>query len=196
MKVIAAGLALALMGAVIPPASADEYKDALDRFMITEIMNRYAILHNTSDIEGYANLFTEDAIMYDDTMHYEFARGRAGIREEAKKDRAKYNPEAEKDGTTQHLGILRHNITDTMVTLNKDGKTASGICYVQMITNKPGFGPVLMSQGYYRDQYVKKDGKWLISRRDIFALDMNNWGLAKELNLARGPVPASVSDSK
>jgi hypothetical protein len=91
---------------------------------------------------------------------------------------------------------LRHNIIDPVVTLNNDGKTASGICYVQIIADKPGFGPVLMSQGYYRDQYVKKDGKWLITRRDISALDMSNWGLAKELNLTRGPLPKGDNAEK
>jgi hypothetical protein len=189
MKIYLTAVALGLLGVSLTPAFADEYKDALDRFMITEIMYRYAIMHNSSNIEGYADLFTDDAVIYDDTMHYVFAKGRAQIIEEAKKDRAKFNPEAERDGSTLHLGRLRHNITDPVVTLNNDGKTASSICYVQMIADKPGFGPVLMSQGYYRDQYIKKDGKWLITRRDINALDMSNWGLAKELNLARGPVP-------
>lgn len=87
------------------------------------------------------------------------------------------------------MGKLRHLITDPVVTLNPDGKTATGICYVTMIANKPGYGPVLMSQGYYLDHYVKQNGKWLFSRRDLYAVDMANWGLAIDLHLTNGPTP-------
>ncbi|WP_157190206.1 nuclear transport factor 2 family protein [Novosphingobium sp. Rr 2-17] len=156
--------------------------------MITELMYRYAVAHNSSDIEGYADLFTPDAVLYDQTMHYEFARGRAGIIAAAKSDQDKYNPASKVNDGQLHLGKLRHNVTNPVVTLTGNG-TATGLCYVQIIAEKPGYGPVVMSQGYYRDHYVKQKDKWLIARRDFYILEWSNWGLAKELGLANGPLP-------
>lgn len=181
-------LALALAACSAGASLTQEQADALDRFEITELMYRYAVTHNSSDIEGYADLFTEDAVLYDRTMDYEFARGREGIIKAAESDRDHFNPEAKSNDGKLHLGKLRHIITNPVVTLHGDG-TASGICYAQIIANKPDFGPVLLSQGYYRDEYVKQDGKWLISKRDFYILDWSNWGLAKELGLTNGPVP-------
>jgi hypothetical protein len=86
---------------------------------------------------------------------------------------------------------IRHNITDPVVTLNGDG-TASGICYVQIVGNQPGVGPILLAQGYYKDQYIKKNGKWLFTRRDLNAMEWSNWGAAKTLGFINGPLPAGV----
>ena len=180
-----------LMVASFAPVRADEYKDALDRFMITELVNRYAFMHDTSNIEGYADLFTGDAVMYDDTMHYTFAAGRASIIKAALSDKAKFNPTATDNGPP-HFGKLRHIMSNIVVFLNPDGKTATGYCYVTQITNKPGFGPVVIGEGHYEDHYVKQNGKWLFSRRDLYAVEMANWGLAKELNLANGPLPTAA----
>lgn len=172
------------------PAFAGEYEDALDRFMITELMYRYAIVHNTGDVKGYADLFTDDAKIYDQTMSYMFAEGRQNILKQAQSDREHYFKEGvpEKKGQLR-LTKLRHNITNPVVTLNKDG-TARGVCYVQVVAEDPGVGPALLAQGYYVDEYVKKNGKWLISRRDINAVEISNWGLAKKLGLINGPLPA------
>lgn len=188
-RVRAVLVACTLLFAPLSYAHADKRDDALDRFMITEIMYKYAIAHNTSDIEGYANLFTDDAVIYDDTMHYEFARGRSAIIAAAKSDQDHYNPDSKKRDGKLHLGKLRHNITNPVVQMNGDG-TASGISYVQIVANQPGVGPVVLSQGYYRDQFIKRDGQWLIARRDIYALEMSNWGLAEKLGLKNGPGPA------
>jgi len=176
------------------PAFADEYKDALDRFMITELMYRYAIAHNTGDVKGYADLFTDDAKIYDQTMSYMFAEGRENILKQAQSDREHFFKEGvpEKAGQLR-LTKLRHLITNPVVTLNKDG-TASGICYVQIVAEDPGVGPAILAQGYYVDKYVQKNGKWLISRRDINAVEISNWDLAKKLGLINGPLPASKAD--
>lgn len=93
-KLCAMAFALALTAVSLAPAAADEYTDALNRFMITELMYRYAIMHNSSNIQGYADLFTKDAVMYDGKMHYLFAKGRDQIVAAAESDRDKYNPEA------------------------------------------------------------------------------------------------------
>jgi len=173
------------------PAFAGAYEDALDRFMITELMYRYAIAHNTGDVQGYADLFTDDAKLYDQTMSYMFAEGRQNILKQAQNDREKYLKESlpAKKGQLR-LTKLRHNITNPVVTLNKDG-TATGVCYVQIVAEDPGVGPALLAQGYYVDEYVKKNGKWLFSRRDLNAVEISNWGLAKKLGLVNGPIPTS-----
>lgn len=163
-------------------AWAGEYEDAMDRFMITEVMYRYALAHNTSDVEGYANLFTDDAVIYEATMGYVYAQGRKAIMDAAKKDRGRYHPGFKED--KRSFMIMRHNITNPVVTLQGKDR-ASGICYVQIIGEKKGYGPVLLSQGTYEDQYVKKNGKWLISRRDVHAIEVSNWEAARELGLGK-----------
>jgi hypothetical protein len=59
---------------------------------------------------------------------------------------------------------------------------------VQIVAEDPGVGPALLAQGYYKDEYVKKKGKWRISRRYLNAVEISNWGLAKRLGLVNGPV--------
>ena len=180
--------AIVTLWACAVPAFGGPYEDALDRFMITELMYRYAIAHNTGDVKGYADLFTDDAQIYDQTMGFMFAEGRQNILKQAQNDREHYFKEGvpEKRGEVR-LTKLRHNITNPVVTLNKDG-TATGICYVQIVAEDPGVGPALLAQGYYKDEYVKKNGTWLISRRYLNAVEISNWGLAKKLGLVNGPV--------
>ena len=131
------------MRAPLPP----EREAVLHRFRITELMNRYAVAHNTSDLKGYADLFTEDAVLQDQTMCYEFARGRAAILDAAEKGRVHFNPSATGDGTDLTTSRQHHLITNTVVTLNGDG-TALGLCYVTTLANKPDFGPLITSHGY------------------------------------------------
>ena len=182
--------ATAMLSAGTVPAFAGAYEDAMDRFLITELMYRYAIAHNTGDVKGYADLFTDDAKLYDQTMSYMFAEGREGILKQAQNDREKYLKESSPAKKGQlRLTKLRHNITNPVVTLSQDGKTATGVCYVQMVAEDPGVGPAMLAQGYYVDEYVKKDGKWLISRRDLSAVEISNWELAKRLGLVNGPLP-------
>jgi hypothetical protein len=63
-----------------------------------------------------------------------------------------------------HLGKIRQVITNPVVIPNGDG-TTSGICSVQIYTDKPDFGPPLLTTG----QYLNNTRIMLAYRRNIFA---------------------------
>lgn len=155
-------------------AHANERNDALERFLITELMYKYALYHNLTEPEEYAALFTEDG-------EFGQAKGREALIALTKDDREKFNPGA-RDGKRSFMA-LRTVITNPLVTLNRDG-TASGICYVQIVVQKKGVGPQILAQGRYEDRYRKEHGQWKIAHRDTF-LDMTNPDLAREVGVIK-----------
>jgi hypothetical protein len=171
-KLLLAGLLLVQMQAI--PAFADERADTLDRFLITELMYKYALYHNLTEPEEYASLFTKDG-------EFGPVKGRDALIAMAKDDRAKYNPGAA-DGKRSFM-VMRTIITNPVVTLNRDG-TASGICYMQIVVQKKGVGPEILAQGRYEDKYRKEHGEWKIAHRDTF-LDMTNMDLAREVGVIK-----------
>jgi hypothetical protein len=167
--------ALLLLAQVqVTPARAGEREDVMDRFLITELMYKYALYHNLTAPEEYASLFTEDG-------EFGPVKGRAALIAMAKDDRARYNPGAA-EGKRSFM-VMRTVITNPLVTLNHDG-TASGICYVQIVVQKKGVGPEILAQGRYEDKYRKEHGEWKIAHRDVF-LDMTNIDLAKEVGVMK-----------
>lgn len=183
-----------------PPGSAmsDVQRKALDRFMITELIYRYALAHNTLDSEAYASLFTEDALMYDASLCFVFAEGREQIFKRAEKDRHDFD--AKKEKTLERpkelaFGRLRHDMTNPVITLTSD-TTAEGVVYVSMIGRKPEGGPVLLSHGYYVDEFEKQDnGEWLFSKRFFHTIEWTDWEQAKALGLVNDHLPEEKSCS-
>ena len=174
------GLALAIAlsaQAICAPALAAEPEDTLDRFRITEIMYKYAWVHNLTDPVGYSELFTEDG---------EFSggggpaiKGRAALAAMTESDRERFNPGAA-DGERSFM-IMRTVITNPIVTLEGDGE-ASGSCYFQIIVERPNVGPDILAQGRYEDTYRKEDGEWKIAHRSTF-MDMADMALAREVGV-------------
>lgn len=161
------------------PAYASGADDAIERFKITELMTRYAWVHNLTEPEEYANLFTKDGEFVAGGVVV--VKGHDALLELAKKDRADYNPGAA-EGKRSFMA-MRTIITNPLVTLNPDG-TASGVCYVQIVVQAAAGGPQILAQGRYEDQYRKEDGEWKIARRETF-LDMTNVSLAKEVGVIK-----------
>jgi len=177
-KLLIVGSAL-LIQPLATPASAAEPNDTIERFRITELMNRYAWVHNLTEPEGYANLFTKDGEFVGGGVVV--AKGHDALLALAKKDREDYNPGAA--AGKRSFMAMRTIITNPIVTLNADG-TASGSCYVQIVVQKAGVGPQILAQGRYEDNYRKEDGEWKIARRETF-LDMTNMALAKEVGVVK-----------
>ena len=183
MKTIRSFMALAAAITLsVAIASASETEDFADRFMIEELMYRYALAHDLTDPEAYAAVFAEDGELVAGGIVV--AKGREALMAQAVDDRERYNPGA-RDGERSFM-VMRHIITNPVITLNGDG-TASGICYSQIVVQEPGVGPQILSQGRYEDEYVKQDGEWFISRREIFIADMANYELAAEIGIGGQP---------
>lgn len=167
----AAVAAFALLAPAAAHASAAE-----DRFAITELMDRYGVVHDFGTPEEYADLFTPDggiSINGGPTV----VKGRDALIAMAKRDHEKYVAPTGPEGEMQFF--MRHLVTNRMVTMSGEA-SATGSCYVLTLINDGANGPVMLSFGQYRDTYVKQDGKWLIAHRDI-AIDFGNQELGKRL---------------
>ena len=70
--------AIACTPACASPAGMSEADEAIARMQITDVLNRYALAHNTDDVDGYVALFTEDG-------QFGQAKGKAAIAEMARK---------------------------------------------------------------------------------------------------------------
>jgi hypothetical protein len=149
-----------------------------DRLMIEDLMISYATAHNVTEPDLYRNIFTEDAEIALPTGQV-ILKGIDKIMASVKVDRERFNAGA-KEGVRTY-GNMRHIITNMVV--NITGNTATGSCYLlntayNAATNKPE----ILAMGRYEDNYVKKNGKWLIARRTLIA-DWGNDDLAKAIGV-------------
>jgi hypothetical protein len=164
------------LGATFTFAAPDE--QAIERFKIQELQNRYALAHDLTDADLYAGVFTEDAELYSGAGGRLVAKGREALHAIGVNDRKRFNAGAA-DGE-RSFGALRHVISNSTIDLTSD-TTAKGTCYVMTVVVRPGGGPEILSLGQYEDEYRKVDGQWLISKREI-VMDMGN----SELGAATG----------
>jgi len=166
-------IALAASTVAAAPAHAS---DAEDRFEITELMDRYGVIHDFGSPEEYADLFTADGtISINDGPAV--VKGRDALIGMAKRDHEKYVAPTGPNGANEFF--MRHIVSNRMVKLTGEG-TAEGSCYVITLINDGANGPVMLSFGRYADHYVKQGGKWLIAHRSI-KLEFGNQELGKRL---------------
>jgi len=173
-------LATLFVSAVLLPINAvraESQQEVLDRFLISELQSRYALAHDLTDPAMYASVFTEDAELY--AAGRLLAKGRQALHAIGVNDRKRFNAGA-KEGE-RSFGALRHVITNSVIELDGD-TTATGVCYVMTVVNRPERGPEILSVGRYEDEYRKVDGEWLIAKREI-VMDMGNSELGKATGL-------------
>ena len=173
-------LATLFVSAVLLPINAvraESQQEVLDRFLINELQSRYALAHDLTDPAMYASVFTEDAELY--AAGRLLAKGRQALHAIGVNDRKRFNAGA-KEGE-RSFGALRHVITNSVIELDGD-TTATGVCYVMTVVNRPERGPEILSVGRYEDEYRKVDGAWLIAKRTI-VMDMGNSELGKATGL-------------
>lgn len=156
---------------------ADSQQEVLDRFLIHELQSRYALAHDLTDPAMYAAVFTADAELIG--AGRVLAKGRDALHAVGVNDRKRFNAGA-KDGE-RSFGALRHVITNSVIELTGDA-SATGVCYVLTVVNRPERGPEILSVGRYEDEYRKVDGEWLIAKRTI-VMDMGNSELGKATGL-------------
>lgn len=172
VTLVAAGLVSTMsVPAWAAPAGMTDIEEAAAKTQIAELMYRYGLTHNTFDVEGYVALFTSDAQFGGGAMAF---KGREdGIRHlaEISKDALAYpDGKNDKEGD-RDFGIIRTIIQNPVIDVI-DTTHAKGVFYVQIVTEHSGV-PVIMLQGTYQNQFRKENGKWLISKMEVFSSMFN-----------------------
>jgi ketosteroid isomerase-like protein len=121
---------------------------ARDRAAIEELRAAYCYRLDDGDVDGWVDLFTEDAVV-DYVSRDDLLVGREAIRGLAREWIV------ERDETRVHTV---HNPV-----IELDGDTASGRWYYRAVTLAPD-GSGLREQGRYDEQYRRVDGDWKIAR--------------------------------
>jgi hypothetical protein len=119
-----------------------------DRLAIAETLARYSHCIDKGRWDELVTLFTPDCRL-DLSQVLGCYEGSDGIRQFG--------------AMMQPLGLfMRHLVTNLVV--GGDGEQARAECYVMAITGSPGAVP---STGFYEDELVKRDGRWLLHRRTL-----------------------------
>lgn len=181
MRAILTATALALL-VTLAPAGAEDLSETADRVAIQDLMMRYARAHDTTDASMYADIFAPDAQVLTQNGVV-IQDGLDAILAGVESDRMRFNPDA--DGAPGTYGAMRHLITNTTIDLH--GDTASGVSYVQTeVYDDVAKRPEILSVGRYEDEYVKRDDRWLISKR-VILLDWGNQDLGARMGFGRPP---------
>ncbi len=152
--------------ATVPASRVDS--ETADRVAILDLQSRYVLAMDYFDADGYAAVFTEDAVL--DWARGE-VKGRAAIREfmaSGTYDLRKLNfqPAKTPDGK-EWPSTVRHLVTNQVIQIN--GNTARGIAYWMNYANNADRRKIeWLSFGSWDDQYVKIDGKWFFKRHTIY----------------------------
>ncbi len=137
-------------------ANAPSTSELLDRAAIQNLVVKYTIALDTLDADLYASVFTEDAEF---TFGGNTYKGRDAIRKivTGLQERRKAQTDAPKS---------YHVLSNTYVEF-VNGREAHHRSYWQTITG-PSSGPFNVGgMGRYEDTLVKRDGQWLIQKRQI-----------------------------
>jgi uncharacterized protein (TIGR02246 family) len=153
---LASAVALAPSAAVAARASASS--ELQDRAAIQNLVVKYTIALDTLDADMYASVFAEDAEF---TFGGKTYKGRAEIRKivsDLKERRAA--------ASTADAPKSYHALSNTYIELVNDHE-ARHRSYWQTITG-PSSGPFTVGgMGRYEDTLVKRNGEWLIQKRQI-----------------------------
>jgi 3-phenylpropionate/cinnamic acid dioxygenase small subunit len=120
-----------------------------DRLAIGEVIARYCHCVDRGRWEEFVELFSEDCRL-DLSQVLGLYEGKAGIRKFVE--------------TMQALPIvMRHLVTN--VVIRGDGDRARSECYVLALTG--GEGQTNQTPGFYDDEFVKQNGRWLLRARRL-----------------------------
>lgn len=159
MRKLAIGLFFACL---LPSVAMADY--ANDRAQIVNLSNRYMIAVDAGDIETVMSTWAEEGVL---SSVFGVDEGKAAIRAAmapfvgGAARRAKLAPDATSRPRTRHQ-IINHVI-------DVDGDTATTIAYWFALTNATPQNDVqLLYFGHYEDELVRRDGRWLFTKRTIY----------------------------
>lgn len=121
-----------------------------DKMAIKEVLSQYAITVDTGDADGFASLFTEDAVWIWEAVDLTF-RGRQTLKDLA-------------TAIDTHVPGALHMISHPVIELAED--KAATICLFTVFLSRPEKVYTLMA-GNYRSELVKENGRWLIARHMV-----------------------------
>ena len=127
---------------------------AEDRLEVMDLLARYADCVDTANVEAYAALFTEDGIVEHSAGT---VRGRDEIRAWVKglADENRIGPESR----------LKHVLG--LPVIRGDSQRCTAQTYVLIMRQMEGGDISTRLAGTYRDDIVKRDGRWQIEKRVI-----------------------------
>lgn len=129
-------------------------QEIADRIALKSLVDTFSNLADTKEIDEQVQLFTADAevISYQGEKQTSHLKGRKELAERFKAFLDQFT-------TIYHINGQQ--------TVNIDGDKATGIAYAQVVLVSEKNGKKTMrTQGVrYNDEYERKNGKWLISRR-------------------------------
>jgi uncharacterized protein (TIGR02246 family) len=158
-SILGLGAALALTLAPIVPAWAEapQYSaQALaDRAQIEDLITRYYWNFGKDTEDKIAQFYAPDGEMILGTKSYKGIEAIKGAYEAVPADAPQKSAFA--------LNILIGNM---LVSVHGDSATAR-LVFTETLTEKQGETPKILTQGREFDHLVKRDGKWLIEKRQI-----------------------------
>lgn len=155
---------LLIMLAISSASAESSYAE--ERALIVDLQGRYMFAINFgANAETFASLFSKDAIF--DVAEGVVFNGRDAIMKSHIKRAKKTEARQAKDLSGLPPANHRHHLTTTILKI--DGDKAVGQSYWFHAGNSnPERKPVFMTHGHYDDEFVKENGKWLISYRKIY----------------------------
>ena len=146
------GLALGLALVQAPAAAAQQ---TADRAAIEDLLARYYWNFGNSGSESFASFYTPDAELVLGKTSY---KGTAGI-ESAYKGVPTDAPQRR----SYSFNVLPSNV---LIALHGDTATAQ-LVFTEVVIDKQGDPPRILTQGREFDHLVKQKGQWRISKRQI-----------------------------
>lgn len=170
---LAIGLATAAaVGAAPASAQVSPQQYAIDRAEIVNLSNRLMIASDAQDADTYAECFARDGVL---NWIGGVEHGREEIRQAIADWRRQIDAppaDATSRPRTRHF-VLNHDIT-----INPDGKTGKGLVYWFALTNRtPQKDVQPLYFGHVVEYYVKEDGRWVFSKREVFNESLTNRAL-------------------
>jgi ketosteroid isomerase-like protein len=148
-----------------------------DRVEIEQLLMRYAAAYNTRDANAYVAMFTPDAQFelrrrIDEPPFLGPFKGRDAIRKQ-------WFPDIPAGASTSggKFGAMRHVTTNYEINVKGDTATVRAF-FIEVVSNganiPPGSKPpTIHAMGRYDDELVRREGRWLFSRR-IVVTDLND----------------------
>jgi SnoaL-like protein len=168
----------------------DDFGSIEDRMRIEDVWARYAILLDAAD-PRVSSLFTEDAVF--DVAGLVFT-GRGQIEQFAMMTAGPFGLHDREpvDDLGRKFLPLRHVLSNLVIDLRGDTATADSYWTELLSSGRDPSGvgrpPTVLNAGRYRDAFVKRDGRWLISERRVIA-DVYQQVPQEILDMLPGPFP-------
>jgi ketosteroid isomerase-like protein len=121
----------------------------IDKVEIVEILARFDLAVDSGDIEAYAALWTENAVL---ETNGTTARGQEALRAFLVEHR-------------KTLGRGRRHLSLNPVVLSAEGDSATATSYMVVIEAEKA--PAVVASGVYSDTLQRVDGRWKFARRKL-----------------------------